>query len=112
MGEIIFICPMAIKNKNPMNRTTLIIFCLLFISLVGHSQDQQKPSRSFLGIGLGLDYGGIGMKLEFLPIKALGLFGGFGYNLVQPTYNAGASLKLAPGKRGTPVISCMYGYNA
>lgn len=95
-----------------MKRITLIITCLLVISLYGHSQDQQKPSRSFLGLGLGFDYGGIGMKLEYMPIKALGIFGGFGYNLVQPTYNAGASLKLSPGKRGTPVISCMYGYNA
>ena len=92
-----------------MKPTALFIACFFIFSCYGHAQEQ---SKSYLGLGLGLDYGGIGIRMEFLPIKALGIFGGLGYNLVNPGYNAGLSWKLAPGKRGTPVITGMYGYNA
>ena len=58
------------------------------------------------------DYGGIGLKAEFLPIKWLGIFGGAGYNLVEPAYNIGLSFKALPDKKVTPTITAMYGYNA
>ncbi|MES2848538.1 MAG: hypothetical protein V4685_05750, partial [Bacteroidota bacterium] len=33
-------------------------------------------------------------------------------NFISPAYNAGASFKLMPQKKATPVILAMYGYNA
>jgi len=91
-----------------MKRTTLIILSIFIITQYGHAQNK---ARSFLGLGLGLDYGGIGTRFEFVPVKPLGLFGGLGYNLINVGYNAGANFKLVAGKRGTPIISAMYGYN-
>ncbi len=64
------------------------------------------------GLGLGLDYGGVGAKVEFAPDQWIGVFGGFGYNLISFGYNAGASFKLLPQKKVTPVLLAMYGYNA
>ena len=51
------------------------------------------------GIGLGLDYGGIGFKAEFVLTEWLGVFGGFGYNFITPAYNTGISIKLMPQKK-------------
>jgi len=92
-----------------MKRTILSLACLLILSLYAHAQSKQK---SFFGIGTGLDYGGIGFRAEFQPVGAIGIFGGFGFNLVTPAFNAGISIKAAPGKRFCPVFTGMYGYNA
>jgi len=72
----------------------------------------QSGQKAFLGIGAGLDYGGLGIRAEFQPVKYVGIIGGFGYNLANPAYNAGLSFKALPGKRITPTITAMYGYNA
>lgn len=65
-----------------------------------------------LGVGLGLDYGGIGAKLELLPASPIGVFGGVGSNLSGVGYNVGLSCKLHPYKPSTPYLLAMYGYNA
>jgi hypothetical protein len=70
----------------------------------------EKPSV-YLGLGFGLDYGGIGVKLEYLPIKYLGVFAGAGTNFVDLGYNAGLNIKFTPNENATFVLSCMYGYN-
>jgi hypothetical protein len=82
-------------------------FVITFAYLPTFSQQQ-----AYFGFGAGFDYGGLGVKAEFLPIKNLGLFGGLGYNFDGPSYNAGLSFKVLPGKRVTPTIMAMYGYNA
>lgn len=61
---------------------------------------------------MGFDYGGFGLKAEYLPVKYVGIFGGIGYNLAQMGYNAGLSFKVLPDKKVTPAIAAMYGYNA
>lgn len=109
-------------KKKTFNLGNAIIIFLLFISASARAQDStQHHSKSLFGnghlvikpgIGLGLDYGGIGIKAEFVLADWLGVFGGFGYNLISPVYNAGASFKLMPQKKATPVILAMYGYNA
>ncbi|MES2849504.1 MAG: hypothetical protein V4685_10645, partial [Bacteroidota bacterium] len=60
------------------------LFCLLFITTSAAAQDStqnnSKPvfgNRQLViktGIGLGLDYGGIGIKAEFILAKWLGIF--------------------------------------
>lgn len=72
----------------------------------------QSEQKALAGIGIGLDYGGLGVKAEFQPVNFLGVFGGFGYNLADPAYNAGLSFKLTPGKKIVPTLVAMYGYNA
>ncbi|MGZ3851842.1 MAG: hypothetical protein ACXVBJ_08845 [Flavisolibacter sp.] len=95
-------------------RTKNLLFVALLSALFtswnnAHAQDQQK---AFFGFGAGIDYGGLGLRGEYLASKNLGIFAGFGYNLVDPAFNAGLSVKLMPGKKVVPVIVGTYGYNA
>jgi hypothetical protein len=68
--------------------------------------------RAYLGLGIGMDYGGIGIKAEVLPSKYVSLFGGLGIALIDPAYNVGASLRIFPELRAQPILIAMYGYNA
>ncbi|HEY0750446.1 MAG TPA: hypothetical protein VGD26_04795 [Chitinophagaceae bacterium] len=92
--------------------TICSVFLLLAISCI--SQHTQKTKRPLLygGPGFGLDYGGIGLKLEYLPVKWFGLFGGVGYNFNGLGTNVGISFKGFPDFNSTPVIMIMYGYNS
>ncbi len=81
-------------------------------STKGTNEKTKSYKQSYFGLGLGFDYGGIGLKAEYLPSKYIGLLVGFGYNLVDPAYNLGLSFKALPGKKVTPIIIAMYGYNA
>lgn len=68
-----------------------------------------------LGIGLGMDYGGIGAKLAFYPNKYLGFYLSGGYNLNGLTYNAGVQARLFWQVKNyfiIPYISVGYGYNS
>ena len=72
----------------------------------------QSEQQVYLGVGMGLDYGGIvGVKAEYLPIKYFGIFGGVGYNLLSAGWNVGATCKFLPNKRVSPNLMVFYGYN-
>ncbi|RYG49942.1 MAG: hypothetical protein EOO01_11815 [Chitinophagaceae bacterium] len=101
------------------NKSTLVLFiCVSLFHMHGAAQQREidlQPDayeQAYIGLGIGLDHGGIGVRAEFLPAKWLGIFAGAGYNLVDPGMNAGASLKILPGKKVTPTAVIMYGYNA
>lgn len=81
-------------------------------STLSGNESQDNYQKAYVGLGLGLDYGGVGLRAEFLPSKYIGLFGGGGYNLQDISYNVGVSYKILPDNRVTPVITAMYGYNA
>lgn len=84
--------------------TILIATCL-------NTFAQTKGPALFAGIGIGFDYGGLGGKLELLPEKHIGLFGGLGYDFLSSGWNVGAAYKILPGKKICPSIIAMYGYN-
>lgn len=65
-----------------------------------------------LGLGVGLDYGGIGTRLTITPTTHFGVFVAVGYNLLKAGVNGGLTYKFLPEKRVTPVAHIMYGYNA
>jgi hypothetical protein len=65
-----------------------------------------------IGIGLGFDYGGIGGKLMFAPVKYVSLFGAIGYNLNGAGYNGGLVVRILPDNKVCPYVTGMYGYNA
>lgn len=76
-----------------------------------------RGSREFdamasIGAGLGLDYGGIGGKLELFPYAPLGLFAGVGSNIAGTGFNAGLDINFNPYKPDTPFLLAMYGFNA
>ena len=65
-----------------------------------------------VGLGLGLNYGGIGGRLEGLPQKNVAIFGAFGFNLHKLGFNLGAKIRALPDKKVCPMFQFMYGYNA
>jgi hypothetical protein len=71
----------------------------------------EAESKMNLGLGIGLDYGGIGGRVTFLPLKRLAVFGGIGYALVDFGYNVGAQYRFIPDNRICPTFAFMYGYN-
>ncbi len=90
-------------------KSVCVIFALLLLSSHIYGQNEQKI---YLGFGTGFDYGGYGGKIEYLPIKSVGLFAGLGYNLLSAGYNVGATFKILPDKKISPNLMFMYGYNA
>ncbi len=73
---------------------------------------EESPKQN-IGIGLGLDYGGLlGIRYTYMVAPKFGLFGSVGYILVGPGFNFGATCKFLPEKKVTPTLGAMYGYNA
>ncbi len=78
---------------------------------------QSKPvisEQASVGVGSGLDYGGIGAHISYYPQKNLGLFLGLGDAIAGFGYNAGLKLKFLADRNYTvsPYIVGMYGYYA
>lgn len=91
-----------------MKRIYLVVFSLVMGST---AVAQSAVPRAYVGIGAGFDYGGLGGKVEFLPQKHIGIFGGVGYNLLSLGWNVGASYKIIPDNTVSPDLMVMYGYN-
>ncbi|MBL7905707.1 MAG: hypothetical protein JNL22_11860 [Bacteroidales bacterium] len=72
-------------------------------------------NRFFVGIGTGLDFGGLGVNLMYNLGNSIGVYAGGGYAFAGFGINGGASLRLT-GKNSTsrvvPYFTAMYGYNA
>ena len=95
-------------------RKKLKLICLVSIFLFAgknlHAQSEVEE-RVRMGLGFGLDYGGLGAKMEFLPIKHWGIFGGLGYNFLSVGWNVGTTIKMLPDKKISPNLMAFYGYN-
>ncbi len=68
-----------------------------------------------LGIGFGLDYGGMGGSIMYYPQKSIGLFAGVGYAFAGLGFNAGLKFRFISDEATTffaPHALAMYGYNA
>lgn len=68
--------------------------------------------QSSLGIGVGLPYGGIGIKLGYNTSDHVTFFGGLGYNLVGIGANGGIQLSIPSEKQSEFYFTGMYGYNS
>lgn len=71
--------------------------------------------RINLGVGLGLDYGGIGFNLIAYPQRNIGLFAGGGYAIAGMGYNVGLKLRFVAKEsksKAVGFVTGMYGYNA
>ena len=96
---------------------------LLLLVFVWHgvgAQDYVQPERPpaansaewNLGLGLGIDYGFMGVQLQSRPAPPLVLFAGGGYAMAGFGYNVGAQGRILPQAKWCPFVSVMYGYNA
>ena len=103
-----------------MKKIILTLSLALFAFAVAVGRNKQISGQTsgssaqavYFGVGLGLDYGGLGAKLEYLPVKYFGLFAGFGYNSASAGYNIGATWKITPDKTVSFNPMVFYGYNA
>jgi len=71
--------------------------------------------RINLGVGFGLDYGGIGFSLLVYPQRNIGLFAGGGYAIAGMGYNVGVKLRFMAEEstsKAVGYVTGMYGYNA
>jgi hypothetical protein len=91
------------------------IFAIIFLFSAIQSQAQyeweEEEYKANLGFGMGISYGGFGVRLSVLPAKQVALFAAGGYNLDGFGYNLGAEIRLLPGKKVVPALLAMYGYN-
>jgi hypothetical protein len=80
----------------------------------GSEKTPRRPINSSLGIGIGLDYGGIGFNIAAYPGKYIGIFGGGGWALAGPGYNVGVKLRFdsISSPKASAFVMGMYGYNA
>lgn len=103
-----------------MKHLLLIIF-LHSLPVFLNAQDTIHESSSmkselFLGLGLGLDYGGtLGVNLTYFPHERVGIFAGAGNAVSSVGYTIGSTYRLLPKKAESkfiPYIEGMYGFNA
>lgn len=76
------------------------------------SKEQAQRSEIYAGVGLGLDYGGVGANLLVYPHENLGVFAGVGYAIAGTGINGGLKLRFNsknPARRF--FATAMYGYN-
>lgn len=69
-------------------------------------------SRSNFGLGAGLDYGGLGFKMNLLLVKPVAVTGSAGYNFDKLVFAGGFNFRLKPESRVCPTLQAFYGYNA
>ncbi|HEY0977378.1 MAG TPA: hypothetical protein VGE21_07895 [Flavobacteriales bacterium] len=83
------------------------------------AQAQDRNNTDFIrsaesihfGLGVGLDHGGYGLRVDVPVDKHIGFFAGGGYALAGIGWNAGAVIRLMPAERWCPYLTAMYGYN-
>jgi hypothetical protein len=91
----------------------VLCLCVLFgypVTVFAQNLGSSK-GESTLGVGIGLPYGGLGMKMSVNPADQFTLFAGGGYNLVGFGTNFGAQYIFPSKKRTEFLVTGMYGYN-
>jgi hypothetical protein len=97
----------------------LTLLCLLIPAFNSDAQQLETKSINYdaisAGLGLGLDFGGIGGNFLVYPAKNFGFFAGAGYALAGIGMNGGIKVRQVPDNpeaRVSPFLLAMYGYNA
>lgn len=83
--------------------------------IANQTQNNFSCDITSLGIGFGLDYGGLGGNLLIYPQRNIGLFLGAGYAFAGLGYNLGVKLRIIGDKHTSSTSAYligMYGYNA
>ncbi|OJJ17115.1 hypothetical protein BKI52_30860 [marine bacterium AO1-C] len=114
----ILIKAFAIMRKSNMKNLSLILI-LFFVLVSAQVKSQNTASDSSKttewaeqltgGVGVGFDYGGIGVNMGLFT-GPFGVFVGLGENGIGMGFNAGAKFKLTE-RMFTPFLIGMYGYN-
>ena len=88
-----------------------ILMVLSYSTALG--QEEKKEPVFNLGLGYGIDYGGvIGIKASLITFTPqFELCAGLGYNLARFGWNAGLLLRTSPSRKVALLLNPMYGYN-
>lgn len=92
--------------------TFLVLF---FCAILSIAQESPSYDKLTIGVGGGLDYGGLGGNVSFYPTRSVGFFAGAGYAFAGLGLNGGVKLRILPKnpeKKVIPFGLLMYGYNA
>lgn len=103
------------KRKDDFMRKAVVVF-IVALSLSQVFADYFEANRKHaVGLGFGIDYGGIGLKYTYHPIDYLGIFAGVGSNLVGLGFNFGIKGDIIQSNSFNMMrvsAHLMYGYNA
>lgn len=94
---------------------SVLLFIVVFVQAKAQYTEYPPQTEKFnLGLGMGMDYGGIGLNALVYPQNNIGLFAGGGYALAGFGWNAGLKGRffLNESSAITPYLMAMYGYNA
>lgn len=97
-----------------MKNLLLILLASILLTNSLEAQDTIIKHRMDIGVGLGCDYSGLGVKLSYLPSPYFSVFASGGYAMFELAWNVGASYHILPKTsehRIRPHIKAMYGYN-
>ncbi len=97
-----------------MKRIILVLFTALLFTGVLKAQDRTF-NKFDIGMGMGINYGGLGYTMAFAPIPYISIEGSFGYNLVEPVVGGAINVYVIPKdntKLYSLAVKSMYGYNA
>lgn len=87
--------------------------CNVCIYAQDTGNDTIPLEKKSLGIGSGLDYGGLGLNVTIYPQRNIGLFGGIGYTASGLGYNGGMRFRFVPENKVEhfiPFLTLMYGF--
>ena len=94
-----------------------LLVCLILGSSFAQQETEQRNAFNYNskplygGPGIGMDFGVIGVKGEYMFLDYIGVFGGAGFNLHNFCFNGGVILKPLAKEKFTPYLLGMYGYN-
>jgi len=105
------------------NTILVIVTGFLFIAWNGQAQDEalqheknihrsSQKGQTTLGLGIGLPYGAIGLRVGTNVTDGLNLFGGLGYQIAGVGYNVGLLKDFPSTGRAQFYLTGMYGTNA
>lgn len=95
-------------------RKLLFFIWLPMIATYSNAQDKiynPKEEKLNIGLGAGMDYGGLGINILYYPQKNVGIFAGGGATIPGLGYHAGLKGRIFLNETSsiTPFIMAMYG---
>lgn len=96
-------------------RKLILVLCTALLC-TGLLKAQDRTFNHFdIGMGMGINYGGLGWSFAYAPIPFVSIEGNFGYNIVEPVAGGAINVYIIPKdntKTYSLAVKSIYGYNA
>ena len=89
----------------------IAVLILLLVTVAASPLKAQFANKLSVGIGIGIDYGGIGSRVTYESGRKLGIFASAGYNFDAVGFNIGGQFLFLEKKSVDLFLCAMYGYN-